>query len=490
MKRFSYILAVVCAFVLAVTVAAPPAMATGVLASVQDKGALLSPTGLLMQADGTLLVADNGLNSIVSIKDGRLQPLAGHTLPVAADGLPAGGYLDAAASSALFHGPFALAVWNGGVAVSDRSNHTLRWIKDGAVKTLAGDGISGLRDGAAKQARFASPAGLAISPQGVLYIADSENGCIRTLSADGEVSTYLRGLSMPTGLCWDGGALYVAESGAHRILKIVNGVKTVLAGAEITEDGVSVGGFQDGAAGKAAFCAPMGVTVANGVVYVADTGNSAVRKIQNGWVSTLACFAGGSGVLPVGPVGLAAAGNTLYVADGDGGAVFTLDLTCQMFADVKADAAYASAVSYLYTEGVMQGVSATQFRPDAPCTRAQIVTMLYRLADQPAGRGNSFADVKVGAYYERSVKWAVGEKLVLGQANGLFAPNRNANRQQVALILQRYAAWEKGGTADGGTMEQAMEWAVSIGAFSATASPTGAVTRGELAMAFAAMMTA
>lgn len=489
MKRISGALAGICALLLAVGVAMPTGLAAGVMTPIQDEDALLSPSGVLLGADGTLVVADSGLNRVVSIKNGQFQTLAGHTLPLAANGRPVGGYQDTDSKQALFNGPFAMAEWDGGIAVSDKNNHTVRWIHDGKVKTLAGDGTSGLRDGPAKKARFASPTGLAVSEKGVLYIADRENGSIRTLREDGTVSTYLRGLSAPTGLCWHEGALYVADAGTHQILKVVDGKKTIVAGAEITEDGILVGGFRDGAAADAAFCAPMGIAVEGGVIYVADTGNSAVRKIQEGWVSTLACFTRDTGTLPCGPIGLQAAGDTVYVADAYGGAVFALNVNCQLFADVLTDAPYANAVSHLFTEGVMQGTSAASFSPSGTCTRGQVAAMLYRLAGQPAHQGPAFPDVKSGMYYEAAICWAAGEKLMVGRENGLFFPNEAIRFQQMALILHRYAAWAAQKPLVETTMAAAVEWGVSIGTFPASATPAAVMTRGDVAQAMEAMQT-
>lgn len=122
----------------------------------------------------------------------------------------------------------------------------------------------------------------------------------------------------PTGLCWKNGSLYICESGANRILRAENGSVTVVAGS---------GGeaLADGSAEQAQFHDPQGVTVADdGIIYVSDTGNNAVRKIQNGVVSTIAvCDQNAMDPSTVAPVGLMVKGDRLYVCDNFSRAVLT-----------------------------------------------------------------------------------------------------------------------------------------------------------------------
>jgi sugar lactone lactonase YvrE len=163
----------------------------------------------------------------------------------------------------------------------------------------AGDGILGWRDGAAGQARFADPYGVAVDAGGVLYVADAgDNNRIRRVGRDGRVSTLAGSAEgfadgagaaaqfhTPSGLALDrAGNLYVADTGNHAIRRISpQGVVTTLAGT-------GVAGFRDGPAAHAQFNGPIGVAVdAMGRVYVADTYNDRIRVIQtDGQVSTLA----------------------------------------------------------------------------------------------------------------------------------------------------------------------------------------------------------
>jgi len=100
------------------------------------------------------------------------------------------------------------------------------------------------------------------------------------VSEDGKAEVAAKGLSEPMGLCYADGVLYIAETGAHRVSMLKDGKVTVLAGS-------GKEGLADGAGTAAAFSLPQGVAVdEDGAVYVADTGNSAIRRIRNGVVDT------------------------------------------------------------------------------------------------------------------------------------------------------------------------------------------------------------
>lgn len=167
------------------------------------------------------------------------------------------------------------------------------------LQWVAGSGVRGAVDGRAADARFADPYGLAIGPHGALYIADGgDNNRIRRLLDNGSVQTVAGGqegfadgvdaaaeFNTPSGIAFDtAGNLYIADTGNHAIRKRTpQGVVTTLAG-----DGSA--GFRDGAATQARFNGPIGVAVdALGRVYVADTYNDRIRVIApDGQVSTLA----------------------------------------------------------------------------------------------------------------------------------------------------------------------------------------------------------
>ena len=110
------------------------------------------------------------------------------------------------------------------------------------------------------------------------------------------------------------------------------------------------------------------------------------------------------------------------------------------FADVDADAWYAEATAYCREHGLMNGTSATTFKPENNLTRAMLVTVLYRSAGSPAVAGaDCFTDTVDGAYYADAVVWATQQDIVSGYGNGLFGTNDPVTREQMAAIFWRYA---------------------------------------------------
>ncbi len=208
----------------------------------------------------------------------------------------------------LFYGPSGVAVGsNGNIFVTDSYNGLIRMVTPtGTVTTLAGTvGRAGAADGTGTAASFNLPSGAAVDSSGNIYIADYGNSVIRKITAAGVVTTlagqagvtgsadgtgtaarFLR----PTSVAVDtSGNVYVADSGNHVIRKVTSaGVVTTLAGNP------TVAGAVDGTGVSAGFNNPRGVAVdGSGNVYVADTGNNAIRKITSaGAVTTLAGLSG------------------------------------------------------------------------------------------------------------------------------------------------------------------------------------------------------
>ena len=260
-----------------------------------------SPYGVTVDADGTLYVADTNNNSI------RKTTAAGVTTTLATGlGQPRNTALDAA----------------GNLYVADRTNHVIRRITPaGVMSTFAGIVAgSGNLNGPANLSRFNSPVGVAVDAAGAVYVSDTGNNAVRKI-VGGMVSTLATGLSTPTAIAVDAaGTLFVAETFTHVVRTITPaGVVTVLAGA------VGVAGSADGPVATARLNSPNGVAAGPvGTVYVADTGNSIIRQISGGVVSTLAGLAGvgasvdGSAANArfSSPFGVAVdATGTLYVAD-------------------------------------------------------------------------------------------------------------------------------------------------------------------------------
>ena len=209
-------------------------------------------------------------------------------------------------TNALFYEPEGIAVTADGslLFVADTWNHTIRQITTaGVVNTLAGTpGTSGTNNGTGGAALFYQPAGLAVDGSGNVYVADTANATIRVITPGGVV-TNLAGTPgvygsangsgsgaqfyQPAGVALDAsGNVYVADTFNHTVRRVTpGGATTLFAG------GPGVFGSADGGTGAARFCAPQGLAVSGTNIYVADTGNSAIRQISGGSVVTFAGFA-------------------------------------------------------------------------------------------------------------------------------------------------------------------------------------------------------
>ena len=165
------------------------------------------------------------------------------------------------------------------------------------------------------------------------------------------------------------------------------------------------------------------------------------------------------------------------------------------FADVAEGAWYYDAVSYVYANGLMDGVSASEFAPDTTLTRAMLVTILWRMEGEPVVNYlMPFTDVDGGAWYAETVRWAASEGIVTGVSDTSFAPNAEITREQLAAILHRYAgepatAANLAGYADGASVSayavDAMSWCVEhdiiTGTTATTLEPQGTATRAQAA---------
>ena len=109
------------------------------------------------------------------------------------------------------------------------------------------------------------------------------------------------------------------------------------------------------------------------------------------------------------------------------------------FADIPAGAYYAKAVAWAAEQGIAAGVGGGKFDPHAPCTRAQAVTLLHRAAGAPdTGADAPFADVPTTAYYKAPVAWATEAGITTGVGDGKFAPDATCTRAQIVTMLYRY----------------------------------------------------
>lgn len=169
------------------------------------------------------------------------------------------------------------------------------------------------------------------------------------------------------------------------------------------------------------------------------------------------------------------------------------------FADVPSGSWYYDDVAYVYDTGLMTGLTATAFGPNLSTTRGMIVTILWRMENEPAAKhGCPFADVRRGSYYEQAIAWASENGIVTGFDASTFAPDRAITREQLAAILFRFAAYRG---MDAVTLREnlssfqdqaaisvyavsALNWAVSGGLMQGTGDklePTGNATRAQVA---------
>lgn len=173
------------------------------------------------------------------------------------------------------------------------------------------------------------------------------------------------------------------------------------------------------------------------------------------------------------------------------------------FADVPAGSWYYGAAAYAYNNGLFAGTTATTFAPDMTMTRAMLVSVLWRLAGEPAPKGaNTFDDVPDGAWYTDAVTWAAENGVVAGIGNGCFDPSGAVTREQTAVILFNYAqskGYDVSARADlsafpdagsvSGWAQEALAWANASGLISGAVrgtqtilDPQGSASRAQVAM--------
>ncbi len=278
-----------------------------------------------------------GLNDLALAGSGDIYTIAG-------TGTPAYSGDQGAAAAAALSSPSALAISaDGTVYIADTANHVVRRVSPaGIISTLAGTGIAGASGdgGAATAAQLRLPAGLALAPDGRLYIADTDNNRIRRIEINGSITTVagtgqagatgdggaatLAALKNPWGIAFDGaGNLYIADEGNNRIRRVAaatGAISTVAGNGQVGNTG------DGGPATDARLTHASGVALdASGRLYIADKGNHRVRVVSvSGIISAFAgSTAGDSG--DGGPATTAQLGNVVGIAVGAGGHVYVSD---------------------------------------------------------------------------------------------------------------------------------------------------------------------
>ena len=161
------------------------------------------------------------------------------------------------------------------------------------------------------------------------------------------------------------------------------------------------------------------------------------------------------------------------------------------FSDVPSEAYYADAVAWAVEKGITNGVGEGSFAPEASCTRGQMVTFLWRMAGCPTVSGGaSFSDVTTDSYYADAIAWAVSMGITNGTGDGLFSPDAECSRAQMAVFLFRMVGASAAGGSSFGDVDAgayyavAVAWAVANGITNGTGdglfSPNMTCTRGQM----------
>ena len=124
-------------------------------------------------------------------------------------------------------------------------------------------------------------------------------------------------------------------------------------------------------------------------------------------------------------------------------AAFVKEVEISPFSDVSTSAYYYEAVKWAQEKGITGGIGNGLFGPNQPCTRAQIVTFLWRAAGSPVvNYAMNMSDVPEGSYYAEAVRWALSEGITTGTTENTFSPDSECTRAQAVAFLFRYAASE------------------------------------------------
>lgn len=260
-----------------------------------------APYGMFFDKDGNLIVMDSNNSIIREIADGKVITIAGKPEGFDEYKLPMGGYLDGPALKAkLNRARFSAVDSNGIIYIADTLNNTIRKMSNGEIRTLSGNGKVGYVDGFGDTSEFNSPMGVAIDSKDNIYIADTMNNVIRKITPQGLVSTYA-GKQSENGGYRDGEAdkamfnepsdlvfgqndvLYVLDTGNQLLRKIENGKVTTVCGTYVKPTAVNpyvAGGYQDGYSVDVMFNFPKGLCITeDGTIFVADSWNNVIRAV-------------------------------------------------------------------------------------------------------------------------------------------------------------------------------------------------------------------
>lgn len=264
----------------------------------------------------------------------------------------------------------------------------------------------------------------------------------------------------------------VSESEGTTAITILDGKITATGG---TAEG-DIGGAGIGSGGVGTPCA---ITITGGTI--AATGGVQADDIGNGYDTTGSSFTTGEN------------GHALITAE----TVLGGSVTVVPFVDVQPDDWYIDVVKYALENGLMTGVSETEFAPDLATTRGMVASVLYRLEGGPEAEDAGFSDVSADAWYADAVNWAASVGVVAGYGDA-FGANDAITREQLAAILCNYAAYKGEDVSSGAALDgysdaasvsdwagESVEWAVAEGLLSGVTNnelaPQGSATRAQVA---------
>ena len=238
-----------------------------------------TPSGIAIDQDDNIIIADTSNHRIRKLDNkGQVTTIAG---------TGAVGFKDGAASEAMFDAPVGVAVDESGhVFVADTYNDCIRKIsKDGSVVTIAGTGVAGYQDGQASEAMFDTPCGIAVDKQGNLFVADTGNNAIRKITPQGEVMTLAS--NQADEQSWETRlnepvSLAITHDGFLFVTNQNNGrIQFITPEGEVKPYAGFASGFADGVSEEARFNGASGIAMDNqGNLYVADASNYFIRKIS------------------------------------------------------------------------------------------------------------------------------------------------------------------------------------------------------------------
>ncbi len=277
---------------------------------------------------------------------------------------------------------------------------------------------------------------------------------------------YAEGGSRAAGI--GGGGLYLNDDVVDGAVLIVDGDVYALGG----QYAAGIGSGADSTNGSV--CA-----IYDGKVVAASVDNGA--GIGSGYDTTGSSFTTGEN------------GHALITAE----TVLGGSVTVVPFVDVQPDDWYIDVVKYALENGLMTGVSETEFAPDLATTRGMVASVLYRLEGGPEAEDAGFSDVSADAWYADAVNWAASVGVVAGYGDA-FGANDAITREQLAAILCNYAAYKGEDVSSGAALDgysdaasvsdwagESVEWAVAEGLLSGVTNnelaPQGSATRAQVA---------